>query len=98
MMRLEGIGHCYDGVKWILKGIDFSFERGDKVGFIGYNGMGKTTLLRLIAGQMIASEGKRVLGHKVVVGYQAQEFSETTAGERTNLYDCGQCRPGWCNG
>ena len=38
--------------------------------------MGKTTLLRILAGQLTPYKGKRVLGHKVVVGYQAQEFAE----------------------
>jgi ATP-binding cassette subfamily F protein 3 len=39
--------------------------------------MGKTTLLRVLAGQLPPSAGKRVVGHKVVLGYQSQEFSDT---------------------
>jgi len=83
MMRLEEIGHTYDSDKWILKGIDQRIERGDKIGIIGYNGMGKSTLLRIIAGQMPQSEGKRILGHKVVLGYQAQEFAEILPMEKS---------------
>ncbi len=77
MMRLEEIGHSYDNTAWILEKVGLQIERGDKIGFIGYNGMGKTTLLRIIAGQLKFSEGKRVIGHKVIIGYQAQESTET---------------------
>ena len=77
MMRLENLGHTYDEKNWILKNINLQIERGDKIGFIGYNGMGKTTLLRIIAGQLKFNKGKRVVGHKAVIGYQAQESTET---------------------
>ena len=83
IMNLESIGHSYDGERWVLKGIDQRIERGDKIGIIGYNGMGKSTLLRIIAGQMAPTEGKRTLGHKVVLGYQAQEFAEILPMEKS---------------
>lgn len=75
-VRAEGVGHSYDGSKWILKGIDLRIERGDKIGIVGYNGTGKTTLLKILAGRIAPSEGAVSFGHKVVVGYQAQEFAE----------------------
>lgn len=83
MMNLEDIGLTYDNENWVLKGINHRIERGDKIGIIGYNGMGKSTLLRIIAGQMPQSEGKRILGHKVVLGYQAQEFAEILPMEKS---------------
>ena len=83
MMSLEDIGHTYTGDEWILKGINQRIDRGDKIGIIGYNGMGKSTLLRIIAGQMPQSEGKRILGHKVILGYQAQEFAEILPMEKS---------------
>ena len=83
MLRLETIGHTYDDRKWILRNVDLRIERGDKIGIIGYNGTGKTTLLRLIAGHLIPTEGKRVLGHKVVLGYQSQEFAEVLPPEKS---------------
>lgn len=76
VLRLEQVGHTYDNEKWILRNVDMCIERGDKIAVVGYNGMGKTTLLRIIAGQMAPADGKRVLGHKAVTGYQAQDFAE----------------------
>ncbi|NCD32900.1 MAG: ABC transporter ATP-binding protein [Spartobacteria bacterium] len=67
----------------LFEGLDFSMQRGDKVALIGYNGMGKTTLMRLMAGKLEPSGGKRRLGHHVVIGYQSQEFAETMPPERS---------------
>jgi ATP-binding cassette subfamily F protein 3 len=85
VVRLENLGFSYDGVRWILRGVDLGIARGDKLVLIGLNGMGKTTLLRLIAGQLQPQEGRRVMGHQVVVGYQSQEFAETLDPARTVL-------------
>lgn len=83
MIRLEKSGLTYDQERWIFKDLDVNINRGEKVGFVGYNGMGKTTLLRSLAGALTLSEGKRVLGHKVVVGYQSQDFAETMPPEKS---------------
>ena len=77
MFRCENLGFSYDGVKKVFSGLSFNVTRGDKVALIGYNGLGKTTLMRLIAGTRQATEGKAVLGHNVVPGYRSQEFAET---------------------
>ena len=61
----------------MLDGITFNIARGDKVALIGYNGLGKTTLMRIIAGTREPTGGKAVLGHNVVPGYLSQEFAET---------------------
>jgi len=77
MFRCEKIGFSYDGIKKVFSDISFNVARGDKVALIGYNGLGKTTLMRIIAGTRQATEGKAVLGHNVVPGYLSQEFAET---------------------
>jgi ATP-binding cassette subfamily F protein 3 len=77
VIRLDDAGLSYDGTTWILKDINLRIERGAKVALVGHNGMGKTTLLRLLSGILEPSTGKRVLGHKVVQGYQSQEFADT---------------------
>ena len=77
MFRCEKIGFSYDGIKKVFDNISFNISRGDKVALIGYNGLGKTTLMRIIAGTRTPTEGKAVLGHNVVPGYLSQEFAET---------------------
>jgi ATP-binding cassette subfamily F protein 3 len=83
VVRLEGVGFSYDSQRWVLRGVDLGVSRGDKLVLIGLNGMGKTTLLRIIAGQLQSGEGRRVMGHQVIVGYQSQEFAETLDPVRT---------------
>ena len=87
MFRCENLGFAYDkqvkvggeGEEWkfVFRGVEFNVTRGDKVALIGYNGLGKTTLMRIIAGTRQPTEGKAVLGHNVVPGYLSQEFAET---------------------
>ena len=77
MFRCEDLTFSYDGVKNILHDVSFNITRGDKVALIGYNGLGKTTLMRIIAGTRQPTGGKAVLGHNVVPGYLSQEFAET---------------------
>jgi ATP-binding cassette subfamily F protein 3 len=81
--RLENIGLTYDGQAWVLKGVDLSVQRGEKIAFVGLNGTGKSTFLRIIAGSLPPSEGTRTLGYNVVPGYQSQEFAETMDPELT---------------
>ncbi len=82
-VRLEDAAFSYDGKRKIFEHVNLAFQRGDKVGIIGYNGMGKTTLLKVLAGRMAPTEGTHSLGHKVVTGYQAQEFAELLTPEMT---------------
>ena len=77
MFRCENLGFSYDGVKKVFSGLEFNVTRGDKVALIGYNGLGKTTLMRIMAGTREPTEGKAVIGHNVVPGYLSQEFAET---------------------
>jgi ATPase subunit of ABC transporter with duplicated ATPase domains len=73
--KVEHISKAFDGVPVIS---DFSFEilRGDKIGVIGNNGRGKTTLLKMVAGVLAQDKGKVELGHQVQLGYFPQNHSE----------------------
>ena len=87
MFRCENLGFAYgkqakaggEGEEWkfVFRNLAFNVTRGDKVALIGYNGLGKTTLMRLMAGTREPTEGKAVIGHNVVPGYLSQEFAET---------------------
>jgi len=86
IIRLENACVSYGKDGFHLDNINLSIERGAKTAFIGYNGTGKTTLLKIIAGVLPLNSGKRIPGHKVIIGYQAQEFSDILPPEQT-LYD-----------
>ncbi|MCB1118809.1 MAG: ABC-F family ATP-binding cassette domain-containing protein, partial [Chlamydiia bacterium] len=81
----KGSGKSIYRVEQVAKGYgegpifqDFSFEmmRGDKIGIIGNNGRGKTTLLKLLAGIFPPDQGKVELGHQVLISYFPQNHSE----------------------
>jgi ATP-binding cassette subfamily F protein 3 len=55
----------------VLKEIDLTIERGEKVAFVGKNGEGKTTLARIIMNEL-EYQGEMKLGHNVKIGYYAQ--------------------------
>ena len=77
VVRIEGMSFSYDGKHSIFRDLDMRIERGDKAAFVGLNGMGKTTLLRLIAGHLSPNSGKIQIGHGVLMGYQSQDYMET---------------------
>ena len=61
---LEGSGlHTFYGVSHILHGVDFAVRRGETIGLMGRNGMGKTTLIKTLLGLVRPREGQvRVRG------------------------------------
>ncbi|MBI1317091.1 ATP-binding cassette domain-containing protein [bacterium] len=61
------------GEKVILKGFDYTFTKGERVGIVGSNGSGKSTFLKLITGALEADSGKIQPGETVVTGYYTQE-------------------------
>ena len=77
MFRCENLFFSYDGERNVLHDVTFNVARGDKVALIGYNGLGKSTLMRIVAGRRRPTAGKAVLGHNVVPGYLSQELAET---------------------
>lgn len=85
VIRLESAGLTYDGNRWVLRGLDLAIQRGEKTALVGHNGLGKTTLLRMLAGALPLSEGRRELGYKVVPGYQTQDFADAMNENETVL-------------
>lgn len=62
----------------LVSDVSFNLYRGDRVGLIGKNGSGKTTILKTITGELDIIEGTVKIGHKVEVAYFDQELSELT--------------------
>ncbi|MDD4018230.1 MAG: ABC-F family ATP-binding cassette domain-containing protein [Kiritimatiellae bacterium] len=93
IVRFENADFSYDGVRKVLRDVNLSIGRGDKVAIVGFNGMGKTTLLRMMAGVRQPTAGQCILGHKVIPGYLSQEFSETIPPE-VSVFECAKrCKP-----
>jgi ATPase subunit of ABC transporter with duplicated ATPase domains len=64
------------GDKSICKSFNLSVMRGDKIALVGPNGIGKTTMLRLLEGEVKADEGQVEWGYEARIGYMPQEHSE----------------------
>ncbi|MDE0771841.1 MAG: ATP-binding cassette domain-containing protein [Salibacteraceae bacterium] len=70
--------------KHVLKNLNFKIQRGDRIAFVGKNGMGKTTLVKLITGEEKGT-GELILGHNVAQGYYAQVQEKTLRKDATVL-------------
>lgn len=60
-LRLDGIGHSYDGVTQALQPLDFTWEDGKAYAILGPSGCGKTTLLNIISGLLQPSRGRLLI-------------------------------------
>ena len=60
------------GKKVIIDGVNITIERGEKIAFVGRNGEGKTTLMRIITKELFPIDGEAGLGYNVDMGYFAQ--------------------------
>ena len=64
------------GDKKVISDLNMEVERDLKIAFVGQNGQGKSTLVKLIANKLKADSGSIELGHNVIVSYFAQNQSE----------------------
>ncbi len=83
VLEINHVSKSY-GAKNILKDVNLLVERGSKIAFVGQNGQGKTTLAKMIIGE-IPFEGNIRLGHNVEIGYFAQNQAQYLDGELTLL-------------
>ena len=72
------------GDKHVLNNVNIDIERGEKIAFVGQNGQGKSTLAKILVGEL-ESRGKVLLGHNVQIGYFAQNQSSYLDGKKTIL-------------
>ena len=72
------------GEKKVLQGVNLELVRGEKIAFVGQNGQGKSTLAKILVGEL-ESEGTVRLGHNVEIGYFAQNQATYLDGNQTVL-------------
>ena len=80
--EIKEVGKSF-GQKHIFSGADFTIERGQKIALVGRNGEGKTTMARMIIGELETTEGSIRLGANVNIGYYAQNQDDLMDGEFT---------------
>ncbi len=74
------------GAKVILRNVNMTVMRGEKVAFVGRNGEGKTTMMRILMKEIFPFEGSAAAGYNVNVGYYAQNQDDILVGSDT-VYD-----------
>ncbi|MGE4419668.1 MAG: ABC-F family ATP-binding cassette domain-containing protein [Sulfurimonas sp.] len=84
-LQITGVNHSY-GDNEVLKDITLKFEPGEKVALIGSNGVGKTTLLKIIMEEMKPTSGEIHWGATIESSYFPQDTADIIKGDGT-LYD-----------
>ena len=86
VIELKGITKRYDDLT-VLDGIDLTIQRGERVAIIGPNGIGKSTLLKVMMGEVAADVGSAEWGYETHPGYVAQDHKEQVGSRRQSLDD-----------
>ncbi|MEZ4717192.1 MAG: ATP-binding cassette domain-containing protein [Caldilineaceae bacterium] len=86
LLRVDDITKAY-GDNQVLNGVSFSLDAGRILGLVGANGVGKSTLLRIIVGDEEADGGTVHLGPGVEIGYLAQALQDAAHGTVTQAID-----------
>ena len=81
IMKADRVAKSF-GDKKVLNEVSFMIDRGDKIAFVGQNGQGKSTLAKIMIGEL-AHQGKFELGHNVEIGYFAQNQADYLNDDKT---------------
>ena len=76
VVRLEGVGHRFEPGDWLFRRLDLDLEPGGRLGVVGPNGVGKSTVLDVLAGRLAPAEGRVDVGPTVRLGYYDQTGRE----------------------
>jgi ATPase subunit of ABC transporter with duplicated ATPase domains len=86
VIEVKGLTKRY-GDLTVLDGIDLTIQRGERIAIIGPNGIGKSTLLKLMMGEISADAGSVEWGYETHPGYVAQDYKEQIGSRRQSLDD-----------
>ena len=85
-VELEYICKSY-GETTLIRDLSYIFLKDDRVGFIGRNGCGKSTLMKILTGQVEMDSGRLEIGQTVKIGYYAQELGEEQMNPQKRVID-----------
>ncbi|MFC1824444.1 ABC-F family ATP-binding cassette domain-containing protein [Thermodesulfobacteriota bacterium] len=92
VINIQGLSKGFEG-RDLYSGIELTVLRGERVAIIGPNGYGKTTLLRMVAGEADPDRGRIIPGHGVAMSYYAQHHSDMLDPKKTILEEVYQAVP-----
>jgi ATP-binding cassette subfamily F protein uup len=92
VIELTGVGHAYGDAPPLFRGLDFLLDPRERLGIVGPNGTGKSTLLDIIAGRRAPSEGTLATGPTVRLGYYDQVGVELDPTQRVREAVAGPTR------
>ena len=84
IFEAKNLGKAY-GNKQVFDEVDFFIERGQRIALLGQNGQGKTTIAKILSGEIKDYTGEWNLGHNVNIGYFAQNQEEVLTPNKTVL-------------
>ncbi|HSD37002.1 MAG TPA: ABC-F family ATPase [Rhodocyclaceae bacterium] len=98
-VEVENLSFGYEADKPVIKKLTITIDAGDRVAIIGENGVGKTTLLKLLVGQLTPQKGTIKWAEKAKLGYYAQDHADDFAsGENLTDWISGYVREGGYDG
>jgi ATP-binding cassette, subfamily F, member 3 len=92
VFELRGVSKSYGAIA-VYRSLNLSIERGQRVALLGENGVGKSTLLKILAGVLPIDRGERLVGYGVTLHYFAQHQADVLHAEHTVLQALEEVAP-----
>lgn len=86
VVNFEHVDFSYDGTKQILSDFNLIIQNKDRIGIVGDNGVGKSTLLNLMTGDLTPTAGKLDIGETIRIGYFSQQIKGMDESKRVISY------------